>query len=91
MSSWWNEWQGKPKYLEKTFPIAALSTTNPATDRLSYSTAHHFDIVLYMYTERFSQLHSIHQKAFVSGRAQTNRTTGSLCTNLVLENHLELG
>jgi hypothetical protein len=27
---WWNEdWQGKPKYSEKTCPNAALSTTNP--------------------------------------------------------------
>jgi hypothetical protein len=25
---WWNEWQGKPKYSEKTFPDATLSTTN---------------------------------------------------------------
>jgi hypothetical protein len=29
-SSWWNEnWQGKPKYLEKTCRTATLSTTNP--------------------------------------------------------------
>jgi hypothetical protein len=26
---WWNEWQGKPKYSEKTWPDATLSTTNP--------------------------------------------------------------
>jgi hypothetical protein len=27
-SNWWNEyWQGKPKYSEKTYPIATLSTT----------------------------------------------------------------
>jgi hypothetical protein len=26
---WWNEWQGKPKYSEKTCPVATLSTTNP--------------------------------------------------------------
>jgi hypothetical protein len=27
---WWNEdWQGKPKYLDKTCPSATLSTTNP--------------------------------------------------------------
>jgi hypothetical protein len=55
-SSWWNEdWQGKPKYSEKTCPTATLSTTNPtrpdlgsnpgrrggkpATNRLSYGTA----------------------------------------------------
>jgi hypothetical protein len=55
-SSWWNEdWQGKPKYSEKTCPSATFSTTNPtwpdlgsnpgrrcgkpATNRLSYSTA----------------------------------------------------
>jgi hypothetical protein len=26
---WWNnDWQGKPKYMEKTCPSAALSTTN---------------------------------------------------------------
>jgi hypothetical protein len=29
-SNWWNEdWQGKPKYLEKTCPSTTLSTTNP--------------------------------------------------------------
>jgi hypothetical protein len=29
-SNWWNEdWQGKPKYSEKTYPSATLSTTNP--------------------------------------------------------------
>jgi hypothetical protein len=55
-SSWWNEdWQGKPKYSEKTCPSATLSATNPtwpdlgsnpgrrggkpATNRLSYGTA----------------------------------------------------
>jgi hypothetical protein len=27
-SNWWNEnWQGKPKYSEKTYPSATLSTT----------------------------------------------------------------
>jgi hypothetical protein len=53
----WNEnWQGKPKYLEKTCPTATLSTTNPtwpdpgsnpgrrggkpATNRLSYGAAY---------------------------------------------------
>jgi hypothetical protein len=53
---WWNEdWQGKPKYSEKTFPSATSSTTNPtwpdpgsnpgrsgekpATNRLSYGAA----------------------------------------------------
>jgi hypothetical protein len=55
-SSRWNEdWQGKPKYSEKTCPSATLSNTNPtwpdlgsnpgrrggkpATNRLSYGTA----------------------------------------------------
>jgi hypothetical protein len=55
-SSRWNDnWQGKPKYSQKTCPSAALSTTNPiwldlgwnrdrrsgkpATNRLSYGTA----------------------------------------------------
>jgi hypothetical protein len=53
--NWWNDdWQGKPKYSEKTCPSAALSTTNPtcypeanpgrrggksATNRLSYGRA----------------------------------------------------
>jgi hypothetical protein len=50
----WNDWQGKPKYSEKTCPNAALSNTNPtycpdanpcrrggkpATNRLSYGMA----------------------------------------------------
>jgi hypothetical protein len=54
---WWNEnWQGKPKYTEKTCPSATLSTTNhtwpdlgsnpgrrggnPASNRLSYGAAY---------------------------------------------------
>jgi hypothetical protein len=52
---WNDDWQGKPKYLEKICLSAALSTTNPtccpnanpgrrsgkpATNRLRYSTAH---------------------------------------------------
>jgi hypothetical protein len=54
--NWWNEnWRGKPKYSEKTFPSATSSTTNPtwldpglnpgrrggrpATKRLSYGAA----------------------------------------------------
>jgi hypothetical protein len=54
--NWWNEdWQGKPKYSEKTCSSATLSTTNPtwldpglnpsrrgrkpATNRLSYDAA----------------------------------------------------
>jgi hypothetical protein len=52
---WWNDdWEGKPKYSEKAFPNATLSTTNStfcpdansglrggktATNRLSYDTA----------------------------------------------------
>jgi hypothetical protein len=61
-SSRWNEnWQGKPKYSEKTCPSAALSTTDatwhdlvsnpgrccgkPATNRLSYGTANPEDHV----------------------------------------------
>jgi hypothetical protein len=50
----WNDWQGKPKYSEKTCPSAALSTKNPtccpdanpgrrggkpAANRLSYGAA----------------------------------------------------
>jgi hypothetical protein len=27
--NWWNDWQGKPRYSEKTYPSAVLSTTNP--------------------------------------------------------------
>jgi hypothetical protein len=54
--NWWNEeWQGKPKYSEKTYPSVTLSTTNPTwldpglnpgrrggkpvTNRLSYGAA----------------------------------------------------
>jgi hypothetical protein len=46
--NWWNDdWQGKPKYSEKTCPSVTLSTTNPTcyaraeamTNRLSYGTA----------------------------------------------------
>jgi hypothetical protein len=36
-SNWWNEnWQGKPKYSEKTYRSATLSTTNSyMTDSVS--------------------------------------------------------
>jgi hypothetical protein len=36
-SNWWNEdWQGKPKYSEKTYPSATLSTTKShMTDPIS--------------------------------------------------------
>jgi hypothetical protein len=61
-SNWRNEdWQGKPKYSEKTFPSATLSTTNPtwpdpgsnpgcrggkpATNRLSYGAAFRVGLV----------------------------------------------
>jgi hypothetical protein len=52
--NWWNDWQGKLKYSEKTCPDATLSTANPTccpdanpgrrggkplTNRLSYGTA----------------------------------------------------
>jgi hypothetical protein len=56
----WNEWQGKPKYSEKTCPCATLSTTNPtwpdtglnpgrrggkpATNRFSYGAANHLQL-----------------------------------------------
>jgi hypothetical protein len=37
-SNWWNEnWQGKPKYSEKTYPSATLSTTNPTWQTRSQS------------------------------------------------------
>jgi hypothetical protein len=52
-SNWWNkDWQGKPKYSEKTCPSTTLSTTNPtwpthpgrrggkpSTNRLNYGAA----------------------------------------------------
>jgi hypothetical protein len=67
-SSRWNDnWQGKPKYSEKTCPSATLSTTNlarpdlgsnpgsrggkPATNRLSYGTA--LKPPLLLYSKRF--------------------------------------
>jgi hypothetical protein len=46
--SWMNEWQGKPKYSEKTCPRAVLPTTvpafldpglNPAANCVSYCAA----------------------------------------------------
>jgi hypothetical protein len=36
-SNWWNEnWQGKPKYSEKTYPSATLSTKSHMTDPVSF-------------------------------------------------------
>jgi hypothetical protein len=41
-SSLWNEnWQGKPKYSEKTCPSASLSTTNPTWLDLVSKPSHH--------------------------------------------------
>jgi hypothetical protein len=59
---WWNkDWQGKPKYSEKTCPTATLSTTHPtlldpglnpgcsggkpATNSLSYGAAKNKEIL----------------------------------------------
>jgi hypothetical protein len=70
-SSRWNEnWQGKPKYSEKTCSSATLFTTNPtwsdlgsnpgrrggkpAINRLSYGTAH--DCVGFLSSGRFKHL-----------------------------------
>jgi hypothetical protein len=67
----WNDWQGKPKYLEKTCPSAALSTTNltccpetnpgrrggePASNRLSYGTAKCTRLTLWMWIHTFNSL-----------------------------------
>jgi hypothetical protein len=52
-----NDWQGKPKYSEKTCPNGALSTTNPdanpgsrgwkpAANRLSYGTVFDLDLTV---------------------------------------------
>jgi hypothetical protein len=39
---WWNEdWQGKPKYSEKTYPSATLSTINPTLPDLGLNPGHH--------------------------------------------------
>jgi hypothetical protein len=57
LSNRWDNWQGKPKYSEKTCPSATLSTTNPilpdlgccsgkpVTNCLSYGTAHHLTLL----------------------------------------------
>jgi hypothetical protein len=64
--NWWNEdWQGKPKYLEKTCPSATLFTTNStwldpssnlgrysgksAISRLSYGTAVKVNLPMYLH------------------------------------------
>jgi hypothetical protein len=36
---WWNEWQGKPKYSEKTCPDPGRRGGKPATNRFSYGAA----------------------------------------------------
>jgi hypothetical protein len=41
-SSWWNDnWQGKPKYSEKTCHSATLSTINPTRSNLGSILVHH--------------------------------------------------
>jgi hypothetical protein len=72
--NWWNEdWQGKPKYSEKTCPSATLSTTNPtwpdpgsntgrrggkpATNHLSYGAA--LSISYYYLRPSSSNAHSL--------------------------------
>jgi hypothetical protein len=70
--NWWNEyWQERPKYSEKTYPSATLSTTNPtwpdpgsnpgrrgekpATNRLSYGAA-----ILFMFSSVLLKCVSLH-------------------------------
>jgi hypothetical protein len=36
-----NDWQGKPKCLEKTCPSATLSTTNPTWPDPGWNQGHH--------------------------------------------------
>jgi hypothetical protein len=39
--SWWNDWQGKPRYSEKTCPRAVLFTTNPTWRDAGSNQGHH--------------------------------------------------
>jgi hypothetical protein len=83
-SSRWNEnWQGTPKYSEKTCPSASLSTTNPtwtnlgsnpgrrggkpATNRLSYGTASLF-IWLYSPLLELGRFYSFSWSFYTVGR-----------------------
>jgi hypothetical protein len=46
-SNWWNDdWQGKPKYSEKTCPSATFSTTKSHMTRLEYYTAFYSQEIL---------------------------------------------
>jgi hypothetical protein len=69
---WWNEWQGKPKYSEKTCHDATLSTTNPtwpdpglnpgrrgrkpATNRFSYGATMLFYFSVSQYVQWYPEL-----------------------------------
>jgi hypothetical protein len=83
-SNWWNEdWQGKPKYSEKTCSSATLSTTNPtwsdpgsnacpcsgrpATDRLSYGVAHMDTITLLFFFTKVVKLFRFILSAYITG------------------------
>jgi hypothetical protein len=82
-SSRWNEnWEGKPKYSEKTYPSATLSTTNPtwsdlgrrggkpATNCLSYGTAFENAVTT---NENYDLKRSIYSKS-CKGRVCENGT-----------------
>jgi hypothetical protein len=78
-SNWWNKnWQGKPKYSEKTYPSAILFTTNPTwpdpcantgrrggksvTNRLSYGAAMKW---FYLWFNKWTLMSSLAKTYFI--------------------------
>jgi hypothetical protein len=82
ISQWSKNWQGKPKYSEKTCPSAILSTTNPTlpdlgwnpgcrsrkptTNHLSYGMTS-FYCLLYSYTLKMEQKYSTQFRQILTG------------------------
>jgi hypothetical protein len=77
-----NEWQGKPKYLEKTWPSAALSTTDPTRLQPSWHGAKPGSICWGCSTTKLRFTHTIKREF---GNKDLN---GMRTSTIMLTNHL---
>jgi hypothetical protein len=71
--NWWNEnWQGKPKYSEKTYPSATLSAAAVGSQRLT-AWAMARPILMYIYVYAYIYIKILQFLAFLRKQKKTSR------------------